>query len=68
MRRLYNQGPELSGHYYVVPRPDCRSVLAFKMEEYQRFYPVLAIGEPLRPTMGGFVRLSTTPLPHLPQP
>ena len=68
MRRLYNQGPELSGHYYVVPRPDCRSVLAFRSIEYQRFYPVLAIGEPLRPNTGGIARLSTTPLPHLPQP
>ena len=68
MKRIYNPGPELSGHYYVVPRPDCRAVLAFKSIEYQRFYPVLAIGEPLAAKMAPCARLSPTPLPRLPNP
>ena len=65
MRRLYNPAPELSGHYYVVPRHNCRSVLAFRNIEFQRFYPVAAIGEPLEAWLAPWVRLSFTPLPRL---
>ena len=66
MRRLYNPAPELSGHYYVVPRLNCRAVLAFRSIEYKRFYPVQAIGEPLEAWLAPFPRLSPNPLPHLP--
>ena len=66
MRRLYNSGPERSGNYCVVPRYGERAVLAFKVHEFNRYYPVVAIGEPLAPCLAPFARLSTTPLPHLP--
>ena len=66
MRRLYNPSPELSGHYCIVPRHNERAVLAFQSHEFKRFYPVVAIGEPLDPRLPPWARLSTTPLPHLP--
>ena len=66
MRRLYNPDPELSGHYWIVPRHEDRAVLAFRTHEFNRFYPVVAIGEPLDPRLPPLARLSTTPLPHLP--
>ncbi len=57
--------PERS-HYYVVPRANSRAVLAFHSREYNRFYPVRAIGEPLASWAAPFPRLSSIPLPHLP--
>ena len=50
----------------MVPRHNCRAVLAFRSIEYERFYPVQAIGEPMQPWLAPFPRLSPNPLPHLP--